>query len=208
MIYLSHPIMTKIPFGYLLIALLLSSCSANYLAQDILLDTCKVYKNLGEAIESNDTVYVLDLSKDGLKEFPMEILKLKHLRSLKLSKNKLSILPEELVQLEKLEEILLSKNAFSTFPISVTMLPNLKRLYIDQNEITAIPHDINKLINLELLDMWSNDLYIVPESISELTKLKIFDLRVIQMSNEEQERIHKLLPNTKVHFSNSCNCAH
>ena len=107
-----------------------------------------------------------------------------------------------------MEVIYLSKNYFSTFPIALTLLPQLKKLYIDQNEITAIPHDINKLQELELLDMWSNDLYIVPESISELKKLKVFDLRVIQMSNDEQERINKLLPNTKVHFSNTCNCAH
>ncbi len=200
--------MTKILFSYLLIVAIACFSSKSVWAQVVMIDTCKVYKNLEEALSAEDTVYVLDLSKDGLKEFPLDVLKLKHLRFLKLAKNRLSELPLELSQLKELEEIVLSKNSFTTFPIAVTLLPNLKRLKIDQNEITAIPHDINKLVNLELLDMWSNDLYIVPESISELTKLKVFDLRVIQMSNDEQERIHKLLPNTKVHFSNTCDCAH
>ena len=112
-----------------------------------------------------------------------------------------------MAQLKYLEKVSLSKNEFETFPIVLTELTDLKKLYLDQNQITAIPHDINKLIKLEVLDMWSNELYIVPESISELQNLKVFDLRVIQMTQAEQDRIKALLPDTKVYFSTSCNCA-
>ena len=54
--------------------------------------------------------------------------------------------------------------------------------------------------------MWSNELVKIPDEISQLTSLKEVDLRVIQLSDREKERISGLLPNTKVHFSNSCNC--
>jgi len=190
---------------------LLSCGSVESLGQDSLsinLDTCKVFKSIEEASKTPDEVVILDLSKQGLKSFPLEILKFQNLVSLKLAKNKLSEIPIEISTLSRLEILTLGKNQFTVFPVSVTNLINLKKLYIDQNEITAIPFDINKLQNLEVLDMWSNDLYVVPESISELKKLRFFDLRVIQMSHDEQDRIIKLLPNTKVYFSNTCNCAH
>ena len=40
----------------------------------------------------------------------------------------------------------------------------------------------------------------------EFATLKEVDLRVIQFSDSEKERISELLPNAKVYFSNSCNC--
>jgi len=208
MYYLSQIIMKIHLLAYLLIIIFGFGANSSFLAQEVMLDTCKVFKSFQEALDSEEDVYVLDLSKDGLKEFPLDVLKLTELRSLKLSKNKLTHLPDEVAGLDKLEEISLSKNSFSTFPIVLTKLTCLKRIYIDQNEITAIPHDINKLVHLELLDMWSNDVYIVPDSLSELDNLTFFYLSVIQMSTDDQERINKLLPNTKVYFSNTCNCAH
>ena len=54
--------------------------------------------------------------------------------------------------------------------------------------------------------MWSNELIEIPDEIGQLTSLKEVDLRVIQFSDREKERISELLPNTKVFFSNSCNC--
>ena len=85
---------------------------------------------------------------------------------------------------------------------------NLKKLIINQNYISNISESINNLKKLEYLDMWSNELSVIPESIKELTELKELDLRVIMFSKKEQERIQKLLPNTKVYFSNSCNCGY
>jgi Leucine-rich repeat (LRR) protein len=65
---------------------------------------------------------------------------------------------------------------------------------------------IKNLQKLEYLDMWSNNLNSFPESLNELKKLKEFDLRVIQFTKGEKDRIITLLPDTKIHFSSSCNC--
>ena len=65
---------------------------------------------------------------------------------------------------------------------------------------------IKNLQKLEYLDMWSNNLGSFPESLNDLKALKEFDLRVIQFTTEEKERIKNLLPNAKIHFSASCNC--
>lgn len=186
---------------------LLSNCYFSQDKIDVDLDTCKTFNSLETAIRNPNDVFILDLTKNKLKEFPKEILAFKNLRVLILAKNKLSDLPFELAQLSYLEKVSISKNDFETFPVVLTELTNLQKLYLDQNKITAIPHDINKLKKLEVLDMWSNDLYVVPESISELENLKVFDLRVIQMTQSEQDKIKALLPNSKVYFSTSCNCA-
>jgi Leucine-rich repeat (LRR) protein len=177
------------------------------LSQDEL-DTCRIYTSLESALHNPDDVYILRLPKSKLKEVPLEILQFKNLNILDLSKNKLSELPDTLAILQYLQEVDLGKNKFEVFPVVLTKLIHLKKLTLSQNMITAIPFDINQLKDLEVLDMWSNDLYVIPDSISDLKKLKLFDLRVIQFSETEKEHISKLLPNTKIEFSNSCNCAH
>ena len=92
------------------------------------------------------------------------------------------------------------------FPTDIVELTNLKRLILNQNDIEGIPYMIKNLQKLEYLDMWSNNLSKFPESLTEMKNLKEFDLRVIQFTDDEKERIATLLPNTKIHFSNSCNC--
>jgi predicted HAD superfamily phosphohydrolase YqeG len=74
--------------------------------------------------------------------------------------------------------------------------------------IKNIPDQIKDLRQLKYLDMWSNNLSKISENIKLLTKLEELDLRVIMLSNKEKNRIKNLLPNTKVHFSNSCNCGY
>ena len=84
----------------------------------------------------------------------------------------------------------------------------MKVLVINRNEIDSIPDEISQLQQLEKLDVWSNEIEHITNKIRELKKLKEFDLRVIQFSEDEQRRIHSLLPNCEIHFSNSCNCGY
>jgi len=190
----------------LLILLAFAKGSFAQLSQEEL-DTCVVYTSIESALNNPEDVYILKLNKKKYKVLPKEILQFSNLQVLELKKNKLLVLPDELSQLINLETLDLSKNQFEVFPKCITELTNLKNLNLSQNIITAIPYAINNLKKLEYLDMWSNELYVIPESISELKSLKVFDLRVIQFTDKEKSHIKKLLPNTKVHFSNSCNCA-
>jgi len=170
------------------------------------LDTCYIFTTLEKASKTPNEVYILDLSKSKLKSFPIEILAFKNLNVLKLEKNKISSIPSGISKLIHLQELDLGKNRLEEFPGDVVELINLKRLVLNQNYIEGIPYMIKNLEKLEYLDMWSNNLATFPESLGELKNLKEFDLRVIQFTVEEKERITKLLPNTKVHFSSSCNC--
>ena len=170
------------------------------------LDTCYIYTTIEKASKIPEAVYVLDLTKSKLKAFPLEILTFKNLNILKLGKNKISSVPEGISKLIFLQELDLGKNKLDAFPGGIVELVNLKQLVLNQNYIQGIPYMIKKLQKLEYLDMWSNNLNSFPESLNELKKLKEFDLRVIQFTKDEKDRITTLLPDTKIHFSSSCNC--
>lgn len=182
---------------------------AKHIAQQLTkseLDTCRVYTSLNEAKQNPLNVYVLDLTKSKLTNFPIEILEMKNLHILKLSKNKLVTIPDSISVLINLIELDLEKNLLSEFPMGITKLVNLKKLVLSQNTIVAIPYDIKNLQKLEYLDMWSNELSYFPDSMKELTSLKVVDLRVIQFSRSERSYILSLFPNAKVLLSESCNC--
>jgi len=172
------------------------------------LDTCKVYKSLDKALASKQKVYILDISRKKLKTFPIQILELESLNKLILKSNKIDSIPKAISSLLYLQELNISKNRLNYFPREICSITNLKRLILNQNLITSIPSEIKQLNNLEYLDMWSNELKYIPDEISELKKLKEFDLRVILFSKTEKQRISRLLPNTEIHFSNSCNCGY
>lgn len=183
------------------------SISSQLLSKESL-DTCKVFKTIESAKKNPKAVYILDLSKRKLHSIPKEIALFENLQVLKLSKNKLSEIDSSISFPLFLQEINLSRNKLKLIPIKVFSMKNLKRLILNQNMITNISDEIIELQNLVYLDMWSNNLSGVTNNIKFLTKLETLDLRVIMFSNKEKDRIKSLLPNTKVHFSNSCNCGY
>ena len=65
---------------------------------------------------------------------------------------------------------------------------------------------MGKLEKLVKLDLWSNNISEFPEEIKYMKNLKILDLRVILISDKEQEKIRILLPNTFIYFSPNCKC--
>ncbi|MBI2968833.1 MAG: leucine-rich repeat domain-containing protein [Bacteroidetes bacterium] len=166
----------------------------------------RTFYDIETALFQPDSVFILNLSRQKLKEFPIEILKLRNLRELNVSRNRLTGIPSEIGLLQNLEILDLSKNKIDTLPAEIGMLINLKRLIMNRNEVESFPPEIGNLSNLETLDAWSNNLVSFPDEIGQLEKLKILDLRVIEINDSEQKRIQEMLPGTKIYFSPSCNC--
>ena len=155
------------------------------------------FRTLEEAMQNPDSVFILTLKKQKIESFPEEIF---------MFKNKIQLIPRNIEQLQKLEYLNIAKNKLETIPPEIGKLKNLKDLIIFQNEIAYLPSEIGEAENLELLDMWGNELESLPNEISKLKNLVIMDLRVIEISNDKQKQFQQLLPNTKIYFSNSCNC--
>ena len=167
----------------------------------------RLFESLEEtSLVSSDSVFRLDLSKNKLTEFPIEIFKYKNLKELYLSKNKLTNLPVEFNEFKKLEILDLSKNEFSNFPFPLCSVLSLRQLFLGRNKITVIPECIGQLHDLEVLDIWYNQINGLPDSISRLKKLKNLDVRGVNFSHKTQAKIRSLLPWVKIEFDVGCDC--
>lgn len=165
------------------------------------------YTDLAEALLTPEKVYKLDLHKQKLKEIPKDVYKLKNLQELNVSKNKLKELPKDIDTLKNLEVINASANDIDTIYAEIGNCIHLKKLILNQNVIAHLPSTIGNLTELFFLDMWGNEIQEFPKEIAKLQNtLKVVDLRVINIKDNMQEEMVKLLPNTKIFFSLSCNC--
>ncbi len=166
-----------------------------------------VYTDLNEALKTPSKIYHLDLSKQKLSKFPMDILKLENLEVLVLAKNKLSKLPPEIVQLKNLRVLDISKNNFEQLPLEVCRIESLVYLELSKNPLLKLPEEIGNLQNLEVLSIWSTDIGTLPESLKKVKSLKIIDMRVISLKAVEMQTIRAMFPESvNIFFSNDCGC--
>lgn len=171
------------------------------------LDTFPTY-TLEEALKQDPlNVYKLSLKKQKLTELPPEIFEFKNLQVLDVQKNKLKTFPKQITDFKYLQELILTANKIEIIPKELGKLIHLKRFAAGSNEISSIPAEIQKLKRLAFLDLWGNNIGSLPSEIQELKEsLKEIDMRQIQMNKEEHQEIQDLLPNTKIKFSQACNC--
>lgn len=190
----------------ILFFLFLVKVSPGQLLDSAALDSAREYTSLEEALKHPDQVYVLNLKRERLKEFPAEILQLKNLNVLDLSRNKLEELPSELGQLQYLQHIDIEKNRFETFPAVLSELPQLKRLIFSQNDIDSIPDSIKNLKELRVIEAWSTNLLYLSPFLADLEHLEMMELRVINFTERERNYILNLLPDVEIMMSNGCDC--
>lgn len=166
----------------------------------------KVYTSL-EEVTDPDSVYVLELKRAGLREFPMRILEFRNLEKLDLSRNKMVKLPVEIGRLKNLVYLNLNHNRLDSIPKEIGQLAKLETLILSRNRILELPEEMGELHNLRELRMLSNGIIAVPESFRKLDKtLKIFDLRANPQTYDQQEAIRAVLPSVEIKMTYVCNC--
>jgi Leucine-rich repeat (LRR) protein len=72
--------------------------------------------------------------------------------------------------------------------------------------LVKVPEEIGLLTSLKKLILWDNPIEYYPDTLEDLSNLLVLDLLNNQMSANTQERIHGLLPNTKIILSMPCKC--
>ncbi len=194
-------------FGVVIIVFLSCRVSAQNWNLDALETEIYQYTSLEEALAApRDSVYSLKL-KSRLREVPSEVFtEFPNLQWLDLSKNRLKEVPDGIGLLKKLKKLILFKNRIETISPEIGRLEDLRELIISQNELETLPEEIGNLKKLRYIDMWSNNIARLPSSMAEMYALEEIDLRVIVMTEAEQEDIKLLLPNAKVHLDQHCNC--
>jgi Leucine-rich repeat (LRR) protein len=199
--------MTKFRIVLVFIFCVLASQSIGQTLLDTLaLKNQKTFKSLAAASNQPDSVFKMDLSKQKLKDFPVEIRKFKNLQVLNLSRNRLRDVPAWIGELKNLQKIDLSNNKLKELPDSIGSCGNLIYLGLNRNIIETLPRTIGRLEFLEIIELWDNEIISLPDEMKHLHNLKTLELRGILFSQEEQDQIHNLLPDTDVFFSPSCNC--
>jgi len=170
------------------------------------LDTAHVFTKLEDALANPDMVLRLDLSRQKLQVFPVEIFQLVHLQELRLNKCRLADLPNEFLALPELQRLQCQHNEIDTIPPSVFQLRNLKTLDFADNLIEIIPDEISQLSALETLALWDNPISYYPDNLSEMQWLKVLDVLNNAMSRETQERLTSSMPGCKIIMSPPCAC--
>jgi Leucine-rich repeat (LRR) protein len=170
------------------------------------IDTATVYKSIRAANTNPKGVYVLDLSKQKLTEFPRDIYNYSNLTVLILSKNKLTELPDSISVLKYLQVLDVSKNKLSDLPSGLYDLTALRELTISDNPIAVVSYKIMHLKDLERLVMWGIRINKLPEQIYGLPKLEYLDIRQIHFPKADKDIIFEKLKHIKVLTSNTCDC--
>ncbi|NLL27177.1 MAG: leucine-rich repeat domain-containing protein [Bacteroidales bacterium] len=189
--------------------LLTISAFAQNLPKEYFMDISNkvVYTDINLIAQNPDSVKYIDLSKSKLKSFPDVIFQCENLIYLDLKRNKIEEIPPSIGALKKLRFLNLSRNKITRLPAEIGDCTELQTLVLNQNEIVEIPPQIGNLNNLEVLDLWGNLVDMLPREIGKISNtLKHLDMRVIFMSVEKQKIIESFLPETKIYFSQGCNC--
>ena len=130
-------------------------------------------------LENCDYLRQLNLSFNHLNHFP-HVLEISNLSILNISNNSIEQIPDSINTLISLRELDISSNSLRQLPMQVFDLPNLERLFANQNYITQfnLPDTTEKKImqNLTELDLSKNKLQFFPD-LHRIQSLKILVLR-------------------------------
>jgi len=114
----------------------------------------------------------LNLSFNDLWIFPLEILQLTNLVSLKLRNNPIQEIPWSIKRLKRLIVFEISFNLLTSLPSSLFQLKHLELLDLSYNRLSFIPSDIENLRSLRELNLEGNQLGAMPLGALHLISLK------------------------------------
>ncbi|CDW54122.1 Leucine rich repeat and calponiny [Trichuris trichiura] len=124
----------------------------------------------------SDVVFV-DVSRNRLLDFPVELSDCGFLETLYLQGNCIKVVPNCIASLRSLTFLDLSYNQISILPAALCTLP-LEVLLLKSNRVESLPSEIGKLAGtLTELDVSCNRLSSLPSEIGALSKLRVLNLR-------------------------------
>lgn len=110
-------------------------------------------------------MFIVDLSRNHLSEFPRILCSFFSLERLNLHHNAIKSIPEQILQIRMLK-VLNLRYGFNRFNHGWKFL-----CYSSRNQLAFIPASLCKLPNLEILILNNNKLLSLPEEIGQLERL-------------------------------------
>jgi hypothetical protein len=125
-----------------------------------------------EIYELAETLEILDLSGNLLKELPADLGKLTKLRILFCSDNLFTTLPEVLADCPLLDIVGFKANQITTVPAHA-LNPNLRWLILTNNQIEVLPDSIGNCHRMQKLMLAGNKLSDLPSALSQCCNLSL-----------------------------------
>lgn len=123
-----------------------------------------------EIYDLADSLEVLDLSNNRLRDLPADLTRLTRLKIFFASNNEFEHVPDVLGQMPQLEMIGFKHNRIEH--VSEQCFPEQTRwLILTDNRITALPENIGQLTRLEKFALAGNQIRVLPESFAQLKNL-------------------------------------
>nr|WP_199798294.1 leucine-rich repeat-containing protein kinase family protein [Hymenobacter sp. CCM 8763] len=122
-----------------------------------------------------DTLEVLNLSGNALRELPADLPRLHRLRVLFASDNKFERVPEVLGQCPNLEMVGFKANRIRELP-GAALPPQLRWLILTDNALEALPPEIGNCPRLQKLMLAGNRLHTLPPELARCTNLELLRL--------------------------------
>ncbi|MES2658570.1 MAG: leucine-rich repeat-containing protein kinase family protein [Verrucomicrobiota bacterium] len=156
--------------------LVLSQLRAGELAGTVRLNvSCGLTEFPREIFELADTLEILDLSGNRLKELPDDLVRLSKLRILFCSENEFTHLPLVLGACRELEMIGFKANRIET--VDAAAIPEkLRWLVLTDNRIAGLPDSLGKCVRLQKLMLAGNRLESLPDSMAACVNLELIRL--------------------------------
>ena len=132
-------------------------------------------KGLFSLLQVSKNLIELDLSSNSLVFFPIELIHLTCLRTLKLDYNEIKSLSYDIDKLTNIEFLSVSNNFLTNLPQNFAKMKNLKVLNIGKNLIKDIS-PVCSIKSLEILYIYGNSFTEIPVSLKNIENLKEFAL--------------------------------
>jgi Leucine-rich repeat (LRR) protein len=151
------------------------------------------------------TLKKLSLRKNKLKSKTLKpIWTLHNLTDLELESNNISKLSKSIKELQYLKRLSIGKNPLIKLPIELSELTNLEQLglvEIPQLQWTEAFDIMSKISSLKRVGMPSNKFKIMPSGFEKLKQVELFWLNYNNFNKAEEEKIIRMLPNSKIEFN-------
>jgi len=136
------------------------------------------FKVFPREILAHSQLQILIMENNAIEDLPVAIDQLQQLKYLDVTNNALEVLPSSLGNLQGLEELDLGLNNFRALPTTIGQLKKLKKLHLDYCErLDELPASIGDLEALEELTLeFTLGLKTLPASIGKLENLKKLDI--------------------------------
>jgi Leucine-rich repeat (LRR) protein len=169
------------------------------------------YPEIYSVLNRANEITVLEIRNSNQNKcFPAELSKFHNLKSLHFIGNDCDInspncknidsIPSNIIcELSQLEELVLVMNGLERVPECLSQIPTLKRLDLSDNIEISI-ENVCKISSLEELSLNGCALKQLPREIANLKNLKKIGLSNNNFSDDEKEKVEKMLINVKVYF--------